>query len=85
VHFKDCDPDVARAARASGWDYHTAVRHGIFCELGRGAVPFSGVRDALAALPYAGWIVVEQDRLPGLGTPSTSAIRNREYLRRLGL
>jgi inosose dehydratase len=85
VHFKDCDPTLARAARAEGWDYHTAVRRGIFCELGRGAVPFAGVRDALAALPYAGWIVVEQDVLPGLGTPAVSATRNREYLRRLGL
>lgn len=85
VHFKDCEPALAREARAEEWDYHTAVRRGIFCELGRGAVPFAGVRDALAALRYAGWIVVEQDVLPGLGTPSLSAIRNREYLRGLGL
>jgi inosose dehydratase len=85
VHFKDCDPHLAGTARADGWDYHTAVRRGIFCELGRGAVPFAGVRDALAAVPYAGWIVVEQDVLPGLGTPSASAIRNRAFLRGLGL
>ena len=85
VHFKDCDSALARAARAEGWDYHTAVRRGIFCELGRGTVPFGVVRDALAALPYAGWIVVEQDVLPGLGTPLLSAIRNRAYLRGLGL
>ena len=85
VHFKDCDPALAGAARAEGWDYHTAVRRGIFCELGRGTVPFVGVRDALAALPYTGWIVVEQDVLPGLGTPSLSASRNRAYLRGLGL
>jgi len=84
VHFKDCDPGVAREARAGPWDYHTAVRHGIFCELGHGAVPFCGVRDALAALGYGGWIVVEQDVLPGLGTPSASATRNRQYLRGLG-
>ena len=85
VHFKDCDADLARTARAEGWDYHTAVRRGIFCELGRGMVPFAGVLDALRDGGYAGWIVVEQDVLPGLGTPSASAVRNREYLRRLGL
>ena len=34
---------------------------------------------------HTGWIVVEQDVLPGLGTPAASARRNREYLRRLGL
>jgi inosose dehydratase len=85
VHFKDCEPDVARRAREEGWDYHTAVRHGIFCELGKGMVPFRQVLDALRVEYYDGWIVVEQDVLPGLGTPAASARRNREYLARLGL
>jgi inosose dehydratase len=85
VHFKDCDPRVARAAREEEWDYHTAVRRGIFCELGRGSVPFPAVRDALRTTDYDGWIVVEQDVLPGLGTPAESARRNREYLRGIGL
>jgi inosose dehydratase len=43
------------------------------------------VLDALRARQYAGWIVVEQDVLPGLGTPAASATRNREYLRGLGI
>ena len=85
VHFKDCDPELARRARDEGWDYHTAVRHGIFCELGQGRVPFRQVLDALRVAQYDGWIVVEQDVLPGLGTPAASARRNREYLARLGL
>ena len=85
VHFKDCEPELARRARADGWDYHTAVRRGIFCELGEGMVPFASVLDALRVEYYAGWIVVEQDVLPGLGTPAASAVRNREYLRRMGL
>jgi inosose dehydratase len=61
------------------------VRSAIFCELGTGMVPFAGVLDALRIENYAGWIVVEQDVLPGLGTPAASAVRNREYLRQLGL
>jgi inosose dehydratase len=85
VHFKDCDPELARRARDEGWGYHTAVRHGIFCELGQGSVPFRQVLDALRVAHYDGWIVVEQDVLPGLGTPAASARRNREYLARLGL
>jgi inosose dehydratase len=85
VHFKDYDPELARRAREEGWDYHTAVRHGIFCELGKGSVPFRQVLDALRVAQYDGWIVVEQDVLPGLGTPAASARRNREYLARLGL
>jgi inosose dehydratase len=85
VHFKDCEPDIAHRARDHAWDYHTAVRHGIFCELGKGAVPFGQVLDALRVESYDGWIVVEQDVLPGLGTPAASASRNRQYLSRLGL
>jgi inosose dehydratase len=85
VHFKDCDPALAEQSRIEGWDYHTSVRRGIFCELGRGAVPFAAVLEALRASDYRGWIVVEQDVLPGLGTPAASAARNREYLRSLGI
>jgi inosose dehydratase len=85
VHFKDCDPALAAQSRTEGWDYHTSVRRGIFCELGRGSVPFAAVLDALRARKYAGWVVVEQDVLPGLGTPAASATRNREYLRGLGI
>jgi len=85
LHLKDCDPEVAAAARANGWDYHQAVRHGVFCELGRGVVPFGAVFDALRTRGYDGWLVVEQDVLPGRGTPSESARRNRDYLRAIGV
>ncbi|MCU0256902.1 MAG: sugar phosphate isomerase/epimerase, partial [Vicinamibacterales bacterium] len=37
VHYKDCHPGVAAEARQAGWDYFTAVRRGIFCELGKGS------------------------------------------------
>jgi inosose dehydratase len=85
VHFKDCEPELAQRARDEGWDYHTAVRRGIFCELGKGMVAFRQVLDALRVEYYDGWIVVEQDVLPGLGTPAASARRNRHYLSQLGL
>lgn len=85
VHFKDCDPALAAQSRVEQWDYHTSVRRGIFCELGRGTVPFAAVLDRLQATAYRGWIVVEQDVLPGLGTPAASATRNRDYLRGLGI
>jgi inosose dehydratase len=85
VHCKDCEPVLAAQSRVEEWDYHTSVRRGIFCELGRGMVPFAQVLGTLRSRNYDGWIVVEQDVLPGLGTPAASAARNREYLRRLGL
>jgi inosose dehydratase len=85
IHFKDCDPAIAERSRGEGWDYHHSVRRGIFCELGQGSVPFARVLQALRAREYSGWIVVEQDVLPGLGTPAASATRNREFLRKLGI
>ncbi len=85
VHFKDHQPVVARQSRELGWDGQTSVGHGVFCELGHGDVDFPGVLGALRAIGYDGWIVVEQDVLPGLGTPRESAARNRAYLRSIGL
>jgi len=85
VHFKDCHPGVAGRSRAEGWDYFKSVREGIFCELGQGDVPFAVVKAELDRLGYDGWIVVEQDVLPGMGAPKESAQRNRDFLRSLGL
>jgi inosose dehydratase len=81
MHFKDCDARVAAQARAEGWDYFTALRHGVFCELGKGTVDFPAVLRWLAGRHYDGYVLVEQDVLPGMGAPRESARRNREYLR----
>jgi inosose dehydratase len=84
VHFKDCDPNVAARVRANEQDYLTAVREGVFCELGKGAVDFPGTLRHLREMNYRGWGVVEQDVLPGMGTPAESARRNRHYLTEVG-
>jgi inosose dehydratase len=85
VHLKDCDPEVRRRAASEKWDYPASVRAGVFCELGRGEVNFPAVIERLRKSGYDGWLVVEQDVLPSMGTPAESAGRNREYLRGLGL
>jgi inosose dehydratase len=85
VHFKDCEPRVAERATQEQWDYQTALRHGLFCELGKGSVNFPAVLRELERAGYDGWIVVEQDVLPAMGSPLESATRNREYLREIGL
>ncbi len=85
VHFKDCHQEVASQARRDGWDYFEAVGRGVFCELGRGEVDFGGILAQLQKMDYSGWIVVEQDVLPGMGTPFESACRNRKFLGTLGL
>ena len=85
VHFKDCDQTVADAAQREELDYFQSVQRGIFCELGQGSVPFQAIADRLTQRGYEGWIVVEQDVLPGMGSPLHSATRNRQYLTTLGL
>jgi inosose dehydratase len=85
VHFKDCSAATVQRSRQEGWDYVTSLRHGVFCELGEGCVDFPSVVERLRKLDYAGWIVVEQDVLPGMGAPKKSAARNRRYLAGIGL
>jgi inosose dehydratase len=85
VHFKDCDPRIADQARQNGWGYFDAIRQGLFCELGRGNIDFAALAAWLRARGYGGWVVVEQDILPGMGEPRESAQRNRDYLASLGL
>ena len=85
LHFKDCHPGIAAQSRREKWDYLKSLRQGIFCELGKGCVDFKGVVDWLSQRDYTGWVLVEQDVLPGMGTPKESAQRNRDYLRSIGL
>jgi len=84
MHFKDCQPAVAERSRHEGWDYFRSVEQGVFCELGKGAVDFPAVKAELERQGFEGWIVVEQDVLPGMGSPFESAQRNREYLKSIG-
>ncbi len=85
VHFKDCHPDVANRSRQEGWDYFQSVGHGVFCELGNGDVDFPQFIAELRKRNYDGWIVVEQDVLPGMGSPYESTERNFRYLKSIGV
>jgi inosose dehydratase len=81
IHLKDLEPNVARRSREEEWDYFTAMRNGLYPELGKGCVDFPALLRWLAARDYKGYALVEQDILPGMGTPKESAARSREYLR----
>jgi inosose dehydratase len=85
IHFKDCHPEIAAKSRNEGWDYFKSVANGVFCELGKGAVDFKAIVKELDNQNYSGWIVVEQDVLPGMGNPKVCAQRNREFIKKLGL
>jgi len=85
VHFKDYDPKVGKQAVAENFDYFKSVEEGVFCELGKGNVDFESIVRILLERGYDGWIVVEQDVLPGMGSPKRCASDNREFIRTLGL
>jgi inosose dehydratase len=88
VHLKD-----ARLARleeivAQAAPVEEIWRRQAFCALGDGDIDIAGVLDALGAIEYSGWLVVEQDVLPdpeNPGQPARDQRRNREYLRTHGL
>ena len=85
VHFKDFDPEIAKASEVVDGDYFDAIKRGVFCELGEGGVDFEAIVALLHQMNYNDWIVVEQDILPGMGNPKICAQTNRAYIRKLGL
>lgn len=85
VHFKDFDPGVGERSLAENLDYFKSVEEGVFCELGKGAVDFRTIVDILKKRGYEGWIVVEQDVLPGMGSPLNCALNNRNFIKELGI
>jgi inosose dehydratase len=85
IHFKDFDPKVGQAAKENNYDYFKSVEEGVFCELGNGNVDFESIVAILNEKGYDGWIVVEQDVLPGMGSPKKCADHNRKYIKSLGL
>ena len=83
LHLKDVQLPVLEAARRDGDGFLEAVRRGVFCELGEGAIDLNKVIQDMAAGGYSDWAIVEQDvdtRNADV-KPFESAIRSRQYLR----
>ena len=69
VHFKDIRPDVVADVRANDRSFLDAVIAGAFTVPGDGCIDFQAVADALKAMDYAGWIVVEAEQDPAKAPP----------------
>lgn len=86
VHVKDVRLEVLRGAGRDGADMLEYWRRGAFCELGRGDVRIDEFLAALFEARYAGWLVVEQDRVlepgEGIGEAEAAQRRNRLWLER---
>jgi inosose dehydratase len=85
VHIKDYKRAVLESVIADRADMEEAWRRKVFCELGTGDVDLPAFFDELAKVGYSGWLVVEQDLIPGPDEDASEAIaaqaRNRRWLR----
>lgn len=82
VHLKDIRLDLLERFIAEGKDYVAAAKGDVFVALGQGDVDIPGIFDALRRAGYAGWIIVEQDRVLQEGEDSLAApLFSRAYLR----
>jgi inosose dehydratase len=84
VHLKDVDWQVLERVRAQGLDFWAAIADGVFCALGEGMVDFAAVYRALRRCGYTGFATIEQDRVPGSGTPLEDLAASVRFLSALG-
>lgn len=80
VHFKDIRPDVVRDVRNHEKSFLDAVIAGAFTVPGDGCIDFQAVTDALKAMDYQGWIVVEAEQDPAKAPPFESSKMGYEHI-----
>lgn len=82
LHLKDVQLSVLEDARRNKIGFLDAVRRGVFCALGDGAVDLHAVIKKITAGGYSEWAIVEQDVDTGKMDvkPFESALRSRQYL-----
>jgi inosose dehydratase len=85
VHAKDVDGPTFARLRTGDLDYVAAVGQGLYCDLGRGIVDWTGLKRGLDATAFTGWVVAEQDRplVPGSRIPFEANKRNYRFLAEL--
>ena len=83
LHLKDTRKEVAAVARQ---DRNRVEAMGPpFCEIGLGVVNYDALVQALRAVRFSGWGIVELDTGNStLGGPDAAAVANRDALRKLG-
>ncbi|MEV0617842.1 TIM barrel protein [Nonomuraea sp. NPDC050404] len=88
VHIKDGDRRLLARALEDGVDLRELMGRGGFPPIGDGELDLPAVVRALDETGFAGWIVVEQDTLPGRRTVAQNIAdqaANRQKLKDLGL
>lgn len=87
THLKDVEASWAERVRSGEVSYAQAVARGMYRPLGQGDVDIVGLIEALTAVGYQGWYVLEQDtvlgREPEGEGPVTDVRASLTYLRSL--
>jgi inosose dehydratase len=85
LHLKDIDGRVLDRVRLERLGFWRAIEAGIFCPIGQGVVNLRRVGDALDRSGYEGFATLEQDRVPGTGTPLEDLTASLQVLDEAGL
>lgn len=84
LHLKDVDGEVLDEVRAAGLDFWQAVERQVFCPLGAGIVDLAAVMASLEQVGYDGFATIEQDRVPGTGSPVSDFEKSVAVMRETG-
>ncbi len=79
VHIKDVRLDVVDRAVRAGADVRDLWGRNPFCRLGDGDLDLDAVVLGLRQIGYTGWLVVEQDLVPGPGHSLAAALADQEH------
>lgn len=71
VHCKDVRDTIFADVKTHGRSFLDGVLAGMFTAPGDGSIDFGAMMQALAAIGYSGWIVVEAEQDPALADPRT--------------
>jgi inosose dehydratase len=81
VHLKDIRPEIVSRVREENLSFQEAVEDGVFTVPGDGTIDFVPILEALGAVGYEGWLVVEAEQDPAKANPLEYALKARSYLR----
>jgi inosose dehydratase len=87
VHIKDARRNVIDRIVADSMPVESIWQERAFCNLGDGDVPVGEILNRLTAIGYTGWLVVEQDIMPGPNDPDeaqAAQVSNRQLLKAHG-
>ena len=81
VHAKDVRPDVLARVRRERMSFLDAVVAGVYTVPGDGCVDFAASLRPVAAVGYAGWLIVEAEQDPARAHPLTYAKAGYAHLK----